>query len=736
MRVLFIAALFPALCLADTTPQTVPFAQNWSNPSLITTANDWSGVPGIAGYLGDNPATTTANIDARTILNDFTTLNVTPDLVTVNPAASGGTAEFNITDPVVGIKGSGTADSPNLVLYINNSGRSGTTVSFNARDLDSTATDATQQLNVQYRVGASGNFSNVAGGYFPDVTTINATPTTAVSVTLPPDTDNQAIVQVRIMTTNAGGTDEWLGIDDIQIGTAVDVPPTVASTLPSAGGTVAINANLGVTFSEAVTVQGNWFTLNCAASGAHTATVSGGPANYTLNPSPDFAFGESCTLNITAANVLDQDGTPNAMAADFSLSFNVAPDTLPTVLSTVPANASTTAPIDTNLTVNFSEPVTVSGSWFSISCATSGANTATVTGCPQTYTLNPNSDFVAPELCTVTLIAANIVDQDGLPGTMSSNFVWSFNTASVSDYYASVNASTATTLRTTLHALIDDHTAYRYSIGTNDCSLSAPTVAACDVWDILEAAEQDPADSTRVLDVYRNRTYIKITQRSGATGPSNYNREHTWPNSLGFNDLSGSDANGNPFSPYTDSHMLYASASDYNSDRGNKPYDNCPNACSERVTDINQSAGGGSGAYPGESNWVVGTDGNTGTFEVWRKRKGDMARAILYMDIRYEGGTHANGQVEPDLIVTNDRNLIQNTASGVVPATGYMGVLNTLIAWHNDDPPDSREVLRNQTVQNFQGNRNPFIDRPEWAACLYQNQCSTQSETIFANGFE
>jgi len=46
-----------------------------------------------------------------------------------------------------------------------------------------------------------------------------------------------------------------------------------------------------------------------------------------------------------------------------------------------------------------------------------------------------------------------------------------------------------------------------------------------------------------VLDVYRNRTYTKITDRSGATGPNNYNREHTWPNSLGFNDLDGLDAN-------------------------------------------------------------------------------------------------------------------------------------------------------------------------------------------------
>jgi endonuclease I len=743
MRVLLLAALLPSLCWADNTPQTIPFSQNWTDNSLITIDDNWSGVPGITGYRGDN-LTALIGENPQSILGD----DLTP-VVDVNancplapctaPATftSGGIAEFQLADAVVAFQGSGTADAPYLLITLNATGQSNIRVRYNLRDIDDSADNSTQPVALHYRVGTTGAFTNIASAFVADASTgpSLATLVTPVDITLPAAANNQPVVQLRIMTANALNTDELIGIDDIQIGTAADVPPTVASTNPMAGATVAANANLSVNFSEAVTVTGNWFTINCATSGAHTATVTGGPQNYTLDPSPDFAFGESCTLTVVAANVVDQDGTPDNMAANFTLNFNVIADVPPTVLSTIPANTGTAA-IATNLTVNFSEAVTVSGSWFAIQCATSGTNSAVVTGGPQNYTLNPNNDFVIGELCTITLNAASIVDQDGTPNPLASNYVWTFTTVDANAYYASVNASTAATLRSTLHALIDDHTAYRYSIGTNNCSLTTPTVAECDVWDILEAADQDPADSNRILDVYRNRTYIKITQRSGATGPSNYNREHTWPNSLGFNDLNGTDANGNAYSPYVDSHMLYASASDYNSDRGNKPFDNCNASCGERVTDINQGAGGGSGVYAGESNWVQGTDGNTGTFEVWRVRKGDMARAILYMDIRYEGGTHANGQAEPDLIVTNDRNLIQNTASGVVPSVGYMGVLNTLIAWHNSDPPDDRERARNQTVQNFQGNRNPFIDRPEWVACLYQNQCATQSENIFANGFE
>ncbi len=507
---------------------------------------------------------------------------------------------------------------------------------------------------------------------------------------------------------------------------APDVAPTVTGNSPANGASgVSPTSNLSVDFSEPVTTGGGWFALNCATSGSVTVTESGSGASRTLDPDNNLASGELCTASITAASVVDLDGTPTPMAVNYQWTFTVAVDNPPTVASTSPANSAASVPIGANLIVNFSEPVSVSGSWYSINCAVSGAHTGVVSGGPTTYTINPAPDFDALESCSVTLTAALVLDQDGTPDPLTSNYVWTFTTAEgAGDYYASIDASTAATLRTTLHALIDDHVAYRYSIGTNNCNLSSPSTAECDVWDILEAAEQDPNNSARILDVYRNRSYAKITDRSGNTGATTYNREHTWPNSLGFNDLQGVDGNNNPYSPYVDGHMLYASASDYNQNRGNKPFDNCNAGCGENPTDDNNGFGGGTGVYPGNSNWVQSPDGNTGTYEVWGHRKGDMARAILYMDVRYEGGSHANGQPEPDLIVTNNRSQIQITASGLVAAQGYMGILDTLLQWHFADPPDEGEILRNSLVQNFQGNRNPFIDHPEWAACLWQNNCA------------
>jgi len=123
----------------------------------------------------------------------------------------------------------------------------------------------------------------------------------------------------------------------------------------------------------------------------------------------------------------------------------------------------------------------------------------------------------------------------------------------------------------------------------------------------------------------------------------------------------------------------------------------------------------------GESNWDDGS-----FWETWDYRKGDVARSILYMDIRYEGGIHfPTGTQEPDLIATNDPDLIQTTSSS--PA--YMGLLDALIQWHLDDPADDCERRRNHEVYGYQENRNPFVDNPEWVCILWADElpCSGAS---------
>jgi len=213
--------------------------------------------------------------------------------------------------------------------------------------------------------------------------------------------------------------------------------------------------------------------------------------------------------------------------------------------------------------------------------------------------------------------------------------------------------------------------------------------------------------------VYRNQSLLK---QGGGVGA--YDREHTWPNSYGF----PNDGSGNY--PFTDCHALFLCDTSHNASRSNLPYRFCSSGCTERTTVLTNGEGGGSGVYPGNSNWRSGSS-TTGTWETWRGRRGDVARAQLYLDVRYEGGTHGTtGVAEPDLILTDDQALIAASNTGSNLSVAYMGIRSVLLQWHLDDLPDDKERARNDVVASFQTNRNPFIDHPEWVECAFVGTCS------------
>ncbi len=204
---------------ADTVPQGVPLSQNWTNAGLITTNDNWSGVPGIIGYRGDD-LNTTIPLDPQTVVVDgsSTPVNVIANATDPTASLSGGIYEFDaLANPTVAMQGSGTADCPHLVISINTSGTTALHISYNLRDLDDTDA-AQQQFALQYRVGNTGNYTNVPAGYVADASLDgSATLVTPVSVNLPAAIENQPLVQLRIMTTNAIGNDAMVGIDDISV---------------------------------------------------------------------------------------------------------------------------------------------------------------------------------------------------------------------------------------------------------------------------------------------------------------------------------------------------------------------------------------------------------------------------------------------------------------------------------------------------------------------------------------
>lgn len=252
-----------------------------------------------------------------------------------------------------------------------------------------------------------------------------------------PDTDlaqgDRCIARVNAAQVNdIDGTEEGMAADYlwsfVTVGAVVDDPPAVTSTFPTddAAG-VPVDANLSVNFSESVNAAPGAFTLECSRSGAHSVTASGGPQNYTLNPLIDFEPGETCSAVVLAAQVVDLDGTPDYMLADYAWTFSTV-DTAPSVNVTTPADGAVDVPASTNIAVNFSEPVTAPAQAFTINCLTTGVQVFSLSGSGQAYILDPTAGLPAGDTCSITVAAAQVSDLDLTPQPMDADYTFSFTT--------------------------------------------------------------------------------------------------------------------------------------------------------------------------------------------------------------------------------------------------------------------------------------------------------------------
>lgn len=316
---------------ADSSAQTIPFSQDWTNTGLITANDNWSGVPGIEGYLGQD-ITTSTGTDPQTLLgtsavaNDLTVLaNQTATNIT-----NGDVAEFHTTsqagapgsNPTIALQGSGTADAPYLLLYLNTTGQTSINVAYNLRDIDCTTDNASSPVALQYRVGASGNFTNLPAGFVADATSGPSlcTLVTPVSVTLPAAADNQSLVQVRIMASNSVGNDEWIGVDDIVLtsggGGASPTPtPTPALSINNVtqdeGNAGTTNFNFTVSLSAPAQTGGVSFTVNTADgttnpanSGSDYVAISNGAGSI-----PEGSSSTQVTVQVNGDTTPEQNET-------------------------------------------------------------------------------------------------------------------------------------------------------------------------------------------------------------------------------------------------------------------------------------------------------------------------------------------------------------------------------------------------------------------------------------------
>lgn len=193
--------------------------------------------------------------------------------------------------------------------------------------------------------------------------------------------------------------------------------------------------------------------------------------------------------------------------------------------------------------------------------------------------------------------------------------------------------------------------------------------------DVLAQIHQDPANSNNIITVYARKSVSKADE-------DEWNREHVLPQSYG--------AKGGDYAR-SDLHNLFPSIIEINDLRGNLPLDESDD---------------GSRTPKGAKLCSYDND----SWEPPDEVKGDLARAIFYMDVRYDGSD------SPEDI---------SVAEEPAPEDGKFAKLSTLLQWHAQDPVSEEERKRNNQVFSVQGNRNPFIDRPEFVESVYRNRSSS-----------
>ncbi len=297
---------------------TADFSQDWSVTTLITANDNWSGVPSIIGYLGQD-ITTGTGTNPQTLTGTSAVANdvdVIANQANPNGLTSGGVAEFDgIANPTIALQGSGTADAPYIVIHLDTRGRTNVSVAANLRDLDGSNDNAVQPVALQYRVGDIGPFTNLPEAFVADATEGPALSglATPVSVILPADADNQPKVQVRFMTTNAVGNDEWVGIDDIVVTSVSDGVARVFVS-PTGGDTLVHEAGL--------TTDTYTLRLNTMPSGP--VTVRASADEQTLVSADGLTFGPTADIVLSdlepkLVHVQAADDTVNEAATHFSL---------------------------------------------------------------------------------------------------------------------------------------------------------------------------------------------------------------------------------------------------------------------------------------------------------------------------------------------------------------------------------------------------------------------------------
>jgi len=257
------------------------------------------------------------------------------------------------------------------------------------------------------------------------------------------------------------------------------------------------------------------------------------------------------------------------------------------------------------------------------------------------------------------------------PIELSNTDYWdTINTNHIAAFYYSTatGITDSVALKLAMHNIIKGH----HSVGYDQ------------VDENLGITDEDPNNSNNVILLYTGRSQAKSTFGAGV---DDWNREHVWAKSHGFETTE-------PM--YSDLHHLRPTDDSVNAIRGNLDFSSVIHNSSTLVDDV----------YGSGSTFSYVT---SSYFDPRDEVKGDVARMLMYMTVRYEGDVTP----EPDLELVNGITTVGST---------NLGDLATLLQWNFDDPVDAFEMNRNNKIYGIQGNRNPFIDNNWLIMILYASQ--------------
>lgn len=553
---------------------------------------------------------------------------------------------------------------------------------------------------------------------------------------------------------NISGADDGLSIDDLTItfNGAVNPPcaePTAQATALSIGSATASSLTVG--FTPAVPAADEYLVVRSASP-----TLSGNPVdgvNYTIgqalgggtvvsygtiNNFIDGGLAANTTYYyfVFSANSQDCTGGPNYLVTaplsgsgtTLGLSPCVSPTAAPTNLVLTPGSISVSGSFTASATANrylivrSSSPTLsaspVNGVTYAAGQAFGGGTIVSYSSSTSFFAsgLNANTTYYffvfaaqgdcggEPVYYTATVLSGNTTTTNGSGGIPPA-------------YYDAAGGLTCQPLKTALKTII--------STGTQTLSYTPG------VWNIYYYADvhrNDANTANIVWDMYTDlptgSTYyngtpeIQFTLGTDQCGNySNegdcYNREHSFPQSW-FNSSS-------PM--VSDVHHLFATDGKVNGIRGNLPYgevDKTNTGNSQYYKSKNES-------YRGAPIATLGFGGTV--FEPRDEYKGDFARAQLYMAVRYEdqiNGWFNNGNADDVLL-----NPTQEPDAAKRKLQVYDDwFIRLLFKWHAQDPVSQKEIDRNNAIYyqevtdggspKRQGNRNPFVDHPEYAALIWQ----------------